>query len=99
MSYSIATQNSKKNQPEVIIPSDNIVVRLIDEPIAVAAAYASKLNIHPKGDVALVFCMGAGYLQVAAYFIQQKIHQEVALVRTSNNSWKFRKLAAGLTGL
>ena len=97
MSSSIATQNSKQNQPEVI-PSDNIVVRLIDEPIAVAAAYASKLNIHPKGDVALVFCMGAGYLQVAAYFIQEKTHEEVAFMWTSNSSCKSRKLT-GLTWL
>ena len=76
MSSSTATQNSKQSQPEVIIPLDNITVRLIDEPIAVAAAYAPRLNIHPKGDVALVFCMGAGYLQVAAYFIQQEAHQK-----------------------
>ena len=75
MSSSTTTQN----QPEVI-PLDNIPVELIYEPIAVAAAYAPRLNLHPKGNVARVFCMGAGYLQVAAYFIQQKIHQEVALV-------------------
>ncbi|PAV62315.1 hypothetical protein WR25_12435 [Diploscapter pachys] len=53
-------------------------IKLIDEPIAVAAAYAPKLNIHPEGDVVLVFCMGAGYLQVAAYFIQQKTQEEKA---------------------
>ncbi|PAV62949.1 hypothetical protein WR25_03852 [Diploscapter pachys] len=75
MSSATATQN----QPEVI-PSIDIPVELIDEPIAVAAAYATRLNIHPKGDVALVFCMGAGYLQVAAYFIQQKAQQEVAFM-------------------
>ena len=77
MSSSTATQNSKQNQPEVIIPSDNIPVELIDEPLAVTAAYAPRLNIHPKGDVALVFCMGAGYLQVAAYFIREKTHEKV----------------------
>ncbi|PAV92065.1 hypothetical protein WR25_03040 [Diploscapter pachys] len=53
-------------------------IKLIDEPIAVAAAYAPRLNIHPKGDVALVFCMGAGYLQVAAYFIQEEAQQKKA---------------------
>ncbi|PAV67055.1 hypothetical protein WR25_18393 [Diploscapter pachys] len=55
-----------------------IYVELIDEPLAVTAAYAPRLNIHLKGDVALVFCMGAGYLQVAAYFIQQKAQEEKA---------------------
>ena len=64
---SSSTTNNKQDQPEVI------PVELIDEPIAVAAAYAPRLNLHPKGDVALVFCMGAGYLQVAAYLIQQKV--------------------------
>ena len=75
MSSSAATQNSKQNQPEVI-PSDDIPVELIYEPIAVAAAYAPRLNLDPQGDVALVFCMGAGYLQVAAYLIQQKPQQK-----------------------
>ncbi|PAV72501.1 hypothetical protein WR25_05902 [Diploscapter pachys] len=72
------SSTTTQDQPEVIIPFDDIPVELIDEPIAVAAAYAPRLNIHPKGDVALVFCMGAGYLQVAAYFIQQKARQEKA---------------------
>lgn len=31
---------SKQNQPEVAIPFDDIPVELVDEPIAVAAAYA-----------------------------------------------------------
>ena len=68
---------SKQNQPEVAIPFDDIPVELVDEPIAVAAAYAPKLDIHPNGDIALVFCMGAGYLQIAAYFIQQVVHTHV----------------------
>ncbi|PAV60311.1 hypothetical protein WR25_19188 [Diploscapter pachys] len=59
-------------------PWDSIKIELIDEPIAVAAAYAPRLNIHPEGDVALVFCMGAGYLQVAAYFIREKTHEKKA---------------------
>ncbi|PAV60320.1 hypothetical protein WR25_19191 [Diploscapter pachys] len=61
--------------------------KLIDEPIAVAAAYAPKLNIHPKGDVALVFCMGAGYLQVAAYFIRQEIHEETQEEKAKWINW------------
>ncbi|PAV63636.1 hypothetical protein WR25_05802 isoform D [Diploscapter pachys] len=52
-------------------------IELIDEPIAVAAAYAPRLNLHSEGNVALVFCMGAGYLQVMAYLIQQKAQEEV----------------------
>ncbi|PAV82414.1 hypothetical protein WR25_11258 [Diploscapter pachys] len=57
-------------------PLDDITIKLIDEPIAVAAAYAPRLNIDSKGDVALVFCMGAGYLQIATYFIQEKAQEE-----------------------
>ncbi|PAV78905.1 hypothetical protein WR25_01898 [Diploscapter pachys] len=68
-----------------------IYVKLIDEPIAVAAAYAPRLNLHPKGDVALVFCMGAGYLQVAAYFIQQKAQEEKANYWTE---WVITKISA-----
>ena len=89
--FPTSKQNSKQNHPEVVTPFDDITVKLIDEPIAVAAAYALRLNIHSKGNVALVFCMGAGYLQVAAYFIQQ-----VVFMRASNSSCKFRKLTTGL---
>mgnify|MGYP001614405225 CR=1 FL=1 len=64
------------NQTE-IIQLNGTPVKLIDEPIAVAAAYAPRLNLHPKGNVALVFCMGAGYLQVMAYFIREAARQEV----------------------
>ena len=75
----MSSLTAKQDQQE-IIPLDNIPVELIDEPIAVAAAYAPKLDIHPNGDIALVFCMGAGYLQIAAYFIQQKDQQEVDFI-------------------
>ncbi|PAV85000.1 hypothetical protein WR25_10265 [Diploscapter pachys] len=54
------------------IPSTTLI-RLIEEPTAVVASYAHRLNLHPKGDVVLSFCMGSGYLQAELMYIQKKI--------------------------
>ncbi|PAV82769.1 hypothetical protein WR25_24719 isoform E [Diploscapter pachys] len=53
------------------IPSTTLI-RLIEEPTAVVASYAHRLNLHPKGDVVLSFCMGSGYLQAELVYIQKK---------------------------